>query len=71
MKAYDKSAAYACEATSTIRTVASLTREEDVWQQNHLQLIDQASKSLLSILQSSLLYAASQSFMFLCIALGF
>ena len=70
-KAYDKSASYACEATSAIRTVASLTREEDVWQQYHLQLIDQGSKSLRSILQSSLLYAASQSFMFLCIALGF
>lgn len=70
-KAYDKSASYACEATSMIRTVASLTREEDVCQQYHLQLIDQGSESLRSILQSSLLYAASQSFMFLCIALGF
>ena len=70
-KAYNKSASYACEATSAIRTVASLTREEDVWQHYHLQLVDQSSESLRSILQSSLLYAASQSFMFLCIALGF
>jgi len=28
--AYEKSASFACEATSAIRTVASLTREEDV-----------------------------------------
>ncbi|KAK4543161.1 hypothetical protein LTR36_005939 [Oleoguttula mirabilis] len=70
-RAYEKSASYACEATSAIRTVASLTREIDVWQHYHDQIVDQEAKSLRSILQSSLLYAASQSFMFLCIALGF
>ncbi|KAK4569860.1 GTPase-activating protein [Recurvomyces mirabilis] len=70
-KAYEKSASYACEATSAIRTVASLTREIDVWQNYHDQLVDQQARSLISILQSSGLYAASQSFMFLCIALGF
>jgi len=70
-RAYEKSASYACEATSAIRTVASLTREVDVWEHYHEQIVDQEAKSLRSILQSSLLYAASQSFMFLCIALGF
>lgn len=70
-RAYEKSASYACEATSAIRTVASLTREVDVWQHYHDQLVDQQAKSLRSIIQSSSLYAASQSFMFLCIALGF
>ncbi|KAK3069659.1 hypothetical protein LTR53_011839 [Teratosphaeriaceae sp. CCFEE 6253] len=70
-KAYEKSASYACEATSAIRTVASLTREHDVWQHYHDQLVAQQVSSLRSILQSSLLYAGSQSFMFLCIALGF
>ena len=70
-KAYEKSASYACEATSAIRTVASLTREEDVWEYYHQTLVVQQAKSLRSILKSSLLYAASQSFMFLCIALGF
>ena len=69
--AYEKSASYACEATSAIRTVASLTREVDVWQHYHQQLVDQGAKSLRSIMRSSSLYAASQSFMFLCIALGF
>ena len=70
-KAYAKSASYACEATSAIRTVASLTRERDVWDHYHAQLDAQAKKSLRSILKASILYAASQSFMFLCIALGF
>ena len=70
-KAYEKSASYACEATSAIRTVASLTREDDVWQHYHAQLVDQQAKSLRSILQSSSLYAASQSLTFLAIALGF
>ena len=70
-KAYESSASYACEATAAIRTVASLTREEDVWEHYHQSLVLQAQKSLRSILKSSLLYASSQSFMFLCIALGF
>lgn len=70
-KAYESSASYACEATAAIRTVASLTREEDVWEHYHKSLVAQASKSLTSILRSSVLYAASQSFMFLCNALAF
>jgi len=70
-RAYEKSASYACEATSAIRTVASLTRERDVWENYHQQLNAQAQNSLRSILKSSFLYAASQSFMLLCIALGF
>lgn len=70
-KAYEKSASYACEATSAIRTVASLTREDDVWQHYHDMLVAQEKKSLVSILRSSALYSCSQSFMFLCTALGF
>ncbi len=70
-KAYESSASYACEATAAIRTVASLTREEDVWNHYHQTLVDQGKKSLRSVLRSSTLYASSQSFMFLCIALGF
>lgn len=69
--AYEKSASYACEATAAIRTVASLTRENDVWQQYHKELEIQGKKSLVSIVQSSILYAMSQSLLFLCIALGF
>lgn len=70
-KGYESSASYACEATSAIRTVASLTREDDVWEHYHRSLILQAQRSLKSVLNSSALYAASQSLMFLCIALGF
>lgn len=69
--AYEASASYACEATSAIRTVASLTREDDVWKHYHQSLVGQGRKDLQSVLKSSVLYASSQSFMFLCIALGF
>ena len=70
-KSYESSASYACEATSAIRTVAALTREDDVWEHYHQSLSAQAQKSLISVLKSSALYASSQSFVFLCIALGF
>ena len=68
---YEGSAGYACEATSAIRTVASLTREKDVLNHYHEQLVAQGKKSLRSILISSTLYASSQSLMFLCNGLGF
>ncbi|KAG0640566.1 P-loop containing nucleoside triphosphate hydrolase protein [Tuber brumale] len=70
-KAYEKSAGFACEATAAIRTVASLTRERDVWDHYHSELKNQAQKSLVSVLKSSTLYAGSQSLTLLCIALGF
>ena len=70
-KAYEGSASYACEATSAIRTVASLTREDDVWENYHERLVLQGKKSLVSIAKSSLLYAMSQSATFLAMALGF
>lgn len=70
-QAYVGSASYACEATAAIRTVASLTREDDVWKHYNQSLVLQTQKSLRSIVKSSVLYAASQSLMFLCIALGF
>lgn len=70
-KAYESSASYACEATSAIRTVASLTREKDVLDHYKQQLDAQAAVSLKSILKSSTLYASSQSLTFLVMALGF
>lgn len=69
--AYASSATFASEAISAIRTVASLTREHDVLKLYHDALAAQQRKSLISILKSSALYAASQSFLFLCFALGF
>lgn len=70
-KAYVGSASYACEATAAIRTVASLTRENEVLGHYDQSLLDQSKRSLRSILKTSTLYAGSQSFVFLCIALGF
>lgn len=69
--AYASSATFASEAISAIRTVASLTREDNVLQQYKNALAQQQRDSLRSVLKSSLLYAAAQSFMFLCFALGF
>ncbi|KAA8643122.1 hypothetical protein EYZ11_005820 [Aspergillus tanneri] len=69
--AYEGSASYACEATSAIRTVASLTREQDVWDVYHSQLEAQGRKSLISVFKSSILYACSQALVFFCVALGF
>lgn len=69
--AYEQSASYASEAISAIRTVASLTREGDVLNQYKLSLAIQRKTSLISILKSSILYAAAQSFIFLAFALGF
>ncbi|KAI1312126.1 ABC transporter [Xylaria venustula] len=70
-RAYEKSASYASEAISAIRTVASLTREGDVLAQYQQSLAAQQRSSLISVLKSSLLYAASQATLFLAFALGF
>jgi ATP-binding cassette subfamily B (MDR/TAP) protein 1 len=70
-KAYEGSAGYACEATTAIRTVASLTRENDVWEHYHQQLVAQGKSRLRSVTKSSALYAGSQAFILLCVALGF
>ncbi|KAI5864665.1 P-loop containing nucleoside triphosphate hydrolase protein [Durotheca rogersii] len=70
-RAYEQSASYASEAISAIRTVASLTREADVLEQYTRSLDIQQRASLISVLKSSTLYAASQSLVFLAFALGF
>ncbi|KAI6283355.1 GTPase-activating protein [Pyricularia oryzae] len=70
-RAYDNSASYASEAITAIRTVASLTRENDVLKRYQNSLDEQGRASLQSVLKSSTLYAASQSLTFLVIALAF
>lgn len=70
-KAYESSASYACEATSAIRTVASLTREGDILADYREQLEAQARKRLISVAWTSVLFAASQALSFLCMGLGF
>lgn len=70
-KAYDKSASFASEAMTAIRTVASLTREDDVLTLYRNSVAAQLKASTKSIMRSSILYAASQSLLLLCFALGF
>ncbi|GAM40302.1 leptomycin efflux transporter [Talaromyces pinophilus] len=62
---------YASEATTAIRTVASLCLEDQILVNYNRMLSEQAAKSLISILQTSALYAASQSITFLCAGLAF
>jgi ATP-binding cassette subfamily B (MDR/TAP) protein 1 len=70
-KAYTFSASYAAEATTAIRTIASLTREKDVLEFYHGTLVGEQRHVLASTLKSSNLYAISQAFPYLCMALGF
>ncbi|KAA8641945.1 putative ABC multidrug transporter [Aspergillus tanneri] len=70
-KAYQKSASSACEAASSIRTVASLTMEDEILQSYETQLQDRLRRDILPIIKSSLLYASSQALPFFCMALGF
>ena len=69
-KIYQSSADYACEYSAGIRTVAALTLEDQIHRDYHSILERQRRKSLMSISQSSLWYAASQSLNFLCVALA-
>jgi ATP-binding cassette subfamily B (MDR/TAP) protein 1 len=70
-KANEASASFACEATAAIRTIASLTREDEVWNLYHEMLFTQTRKSLRSVAKTSSLYAMSQAGMFCASALGF
>ena len=69
--AYAASANYACEATSAVRTVASLTRERDVSDNYHNQLFAQGKKNFRSVAKSTILYAASESLVLFVTALAF
>lgn len=70
-KAHEESASFACEATAAIRTIASLTREDEVWDLYHNMLSTQTTKSVKSVAKTSTLYAMSQAGMFCASALGF
>jgi len=65
------SAAYAGQIVRSMRTVASLGLEKRVLGMYGGFLSTHAAKSLRSILVTSALYAASQSVVYLCAALGF
>ena len=65
------SASYACETTSAIRTIAAFSGEEGV-RAKHRDLLQQYGVKFVRLsLRGSLVYAASQSLLFLCIAFGF
>ncbi|RGP79565.1 multidrug resistance 3 [Fusarium longipes] len=65
------SAAYAGQIVRSMRTVASLGLEKRVLGMYSGFLSNHAAKSLRSILVTAALYAASQSVVYLCAALGF
>ncbi|KAI0152971.1 leptomycin B resistance protein pmd1 [Xylariaceae sp. FL1272] len=70
-KTHQDSAAYASEAASAIRTVASLNMEARVLKHYNVILSQRSRESIKSILSASAMYAASQSITFLAIALVF
>lgn len=70
-KAYLSSTGYASEAISSIRTVASLRRERDVLSTYRDSIKAQQRRSLIGILKTSTLFAASQSLLFFCLGLAF
>ena len=70
-KAFAYSASYAAEAISAIRTVAALTREMEVLNFYHDSLVEERHTVLISTLKSANLYALSQAFPYLVMALGY
>jgi len=70
-KAHEESAQLACEAAGSIRTIASLTREDDCLEIYSKSLEEPLRRSNRSSIGSNLLYALSQSLFFLVIALVF
>ncbi|KAK9453078.1 P-loop containing nucleoside triphosphate hydrolase protein [Dipodascopsis uninucleata] len=67
----EASSAYACEAVSTVRTVATLTREKDIIETYERDLVDQGRKMRFASFKSSALYGAAQSMQFIIMGLGF
>ncbi|KAG7088358.1 hypothetical protein E1B28_012362 [Marasmius oreades] len=70
-KAHASSAQLACEAAGSIRTVASLTREEDCLRMYSTSLEEPLKTSNRSALWSNALYALSQATVFFVIGLVF
>lgn len=68
---HEESAQLACEAAGAIRTVASLTREEECLHEYSNSLEGPLRRSNRTSIYSSMLFAFSQSMMFFAIALVF
>lgn len=70
-KVYEQSASYACEATTSIRTVVTLTREDYVYNDYLHKVESQVADSARANVYSAILYSISQSLNLLISALGF
>ncbi|KAK9449524.1 P-loop containing nucleoside triphosphate hydrolase protein [Limtongia smithiae] len=65
----ERTASYACEATSAIRTVVALTRESDVWETYHSSLSQMIVRNRPSSAKSALFYGLTQGIVFFIMAL--
>ncbi|KAF8506439.1 P-loop containing nucleoside triphosphate hydrolase protein [Gautieria morchelliformis] len=70
-KSHESSAQIACEAAAAIRTVASLTREDDCWELYSESLLAPLLQSNRTAVFSNLLYSISQAMTFFVISLIF
>ena len=70
-KAHEESAQMACEAAGAIRTVASLTREEDCLKMYSSSLEVPLKRSMHTAVWSNLLYSFSQGIRFFVVSLIF
>ncbi|CAG8492585.1 15641_t:CDS:2 [Acaulospora morrowiae] len=70
-KSYEESAQVACEGAANIRTVASLTREEDLWNIYHHKLDEPMKQGFNNAFLASIVFAFAQCAMFLTNALAF
>lgn len=69
--AYEYSSNYACEGINAIRTVASLTREEELLDVYNQKIKAQVRRSRIPLTNSSLIYGLSQGLTPLVMGLGF
>ncbi|RHZ85023.1 hypothetical protein Glove_73g31 [Diversispora epigaea] len=70
-KAYEESAQIACEGAANIRTVAALTREEDLWNIYHHKLDEPMKQGYNNALFASISFAFAQCIIFFTNGLGF
>ena len=69
-RVYDDSASFACEAAASMRTVASLTREQDMLNEYTDALKKQEKRNFRSTLFTSVFYALIEALALLCSALA-
>ncbi|KAK9314461.1 P-loop containing nucleoside triphosphate hydrolase protein [Lipomyces starkeyi] len=70
-KMNEQSAAYACEAVSSIRTVNSLTRERDIVEIYEADLAKQTRANIVPTAKSASLFGTAQGLQFLIMGFGF